>query len=93
MCMTLSDFSGVSAGTKAIVCDIYDEGISIAWIGHHGKTRDEIVMALEAMREGDEFALSGARGFLVDGFSRDDLQYLAFATEKRPDVDPKVYRL
>lgn len=26
-----------------------------------------------------------------DGFSREEFQYLAFATQKHPDVDPTVY--
>lgn len=30
-CMVLADFSGIPAGTKGTVCDIYDGGLTILW--------------------------------------------------------------
>lgn len=30
---------------------------------------------------------------LADGFATDEMGYLAFATEKHPDVDPTVYNI
>jgi len=62
-CMVLADFSGIPAGTRGTVTEIYDKGVMVEW----DQSRS-------------------------DGFSRDDLQYLAFETLKHPDVYPKVNR-
>jgi len=62
--MSLADFSGVPAGTKGKITEIYDQGIMIEW----------------------DFGIDSG----PDGFSRDELEYLAFETIKHPKVDPKV---
>lgn len=54
--MVLADFSGIEAGSKGKVAEIYNEGVMIAW-----EHKD-----------------------IQDGFSREELEYLAFATEKHP---------
>lgn len=84
-CMVLSDFSGIPAGMKGIITEIYSEGVMITWI-KDGKTAEDIIAAL------DVEMVAASRGFLSDGFSRDELEYLAFATQKHPKVDPAVYR-
>lgn len=78
--MVLSDFSGVPAGHKGTVVEIYGQewsdggGITIEWDCRPGHPED-------------------IRRKLRDGFGRDDLQYLAFCTLKHPKVDPTVYRV
>lgn len=82
-CMVLADFFGVPAGTKGIVSEIYDGGVMIAWIGLHpvgSKTVNEITAAIRAGR------CFPAAGFDTDGFSRDELEYLAFKTNAKPSV-------
>ena len=86
--MVLADFSGVPAGTKGLVSEIYDGGVMVAWIGLHNKTLGDI---LKAMISSKPMELSAARGFLMDGFAADEMGYLAFATEKHPKVDPMVF--
>lgn len=88
MCMVLSDFSGVPAGTKGLVSEIYDEGVMIAWIGlgPWPKSIEDIKGAIESGR------CYPAAGFGTDGFSRDELQYLAFGTKAHPEVNPEVFR-
>ena len=81
VCMVLADFSGVPAGTKGIVCEIYNEGISIAWLKltpHGSKSEEQIREAIEA---GNCYP---AAGFDTDGFSRDELEYLVFETKRHP---------
>lgn len=80
--MVLADFSGVPAGTKGLVVEIYNEGVSIAWIrlAHPGSNKSEGDIR-EAMEIGRCYP---AAGFDVDGFSRDELEYLAFETAKHP---------
>lgn len=80
--MVLADFSGIPAGTKGIVSEIYDEGVMIAWIG---MTSDLRHITEESIRE----AIAAdkcypAAGYACDGFSRDELEYLAFETDKKP---------
>lgn len=86
-CMVLADFSGVPAGTKGIVCEVYDEGLSIAWIGlaHSSKGTEDHIRA--GIKAGNCYP---AAGFDTDGFSRDELIYLAFETKMRPDINPQV---
>jgi hypothetical protein len=86
VCMTLASFSGIPSGTKGVVTEIYHEGVMVTW-SMDGKSTDDIAAAL---RDG---TLSAARGFLSDGFSRDELEYLAFATSKHPKVDPEVHNI
>ena len=78
--MVLSDFTGVPAGTKGVVVEIYDEGVMVAW-EKDGKTCDEIKAALDAGE-----MVCNARGFFCDGFSRDELEYLGFETAKHPKL-------
>ena len=78
--MVLADFSGVPAGTKGIVSEIYDGGVMVAWIGIHDKTEQEVI---QAMQDGQ---LAAYRGFLVDGFGGDDLEYLSVMTQTHPKL-------
>lgn len=71
--MVLADFSGVPAGTKATVVEIYDEGLMLEW--------DELKPG-----ENDRYVNR-------DGFGREELEYLAFETQKHPKVDPAVNRV
>lgn len=73
LCMVLSDFSGVPAGTLGKVEEIYEEGVMIQW----------------PPNPNDKWE----RKPLADGFARDELEYLAFATEKHPKVDPTVFNI
>jgi len=66
-CMVLADFSGVTAGTKGKVVEIYDKGIMVEWDDENDRFRP-----------------------LRDGFSREELEYLAFATYKHPKVSALV---
>jgi hypothetical protein len=74
-CMVLADFSGIKAGTKGRVCEIYERGVVIQWEYEHQVVRS-----------------NGLNRPQRDGFSRDELEYLAFETRKHPKVDPKVNR-
>lgn len=87
LCMTLTDWPGVPAGTRGVISEVYHEGVMVAWIGVGRKTEAEIIQALK------EEKLYAAQGFLTDGFSINELEYLAFATPKHPRVDPKVHNL
>lgn len=80
--MVLADFSGVEAGTKGVVCEVYDEGVMIAWVNLHGtgKIEAQIRAGIEA---GNCYP---AAGYDTDGFSRDELEYLAFETQKHPKL-------
>jgi hypothetical protein len=82
-CMVLADFSGIPAGTKGIVSEIYSEGVTVAWEIHNCS----LMQIAEAIKEDRCFP---ARGFYADGFSRDEMEYLAFETPKHPKVDAKV---
>lgn len=89
-CMVLADFPGVPVGTKGIIAEIYSDGVMVAWIGVNKKTESDIV---DAMRHPNEMQLSAGRGFLIDGFARDELGYLVFETLKHPHVDSEVTRV
>lgn len=78
--MVLADFSGIPAGTKGIVTENYKSGVSVTW-EKDGKTAEDIRAAMEGE---NEMALSGARGFTIDGFWADELEYLAFETQTHP---------
>jgi len=70
--MTLSDFSGVPAGTKGRVKSIGDGGLVIMWekCANCAKPDD-----------------CGANpSSFSDGFSREELQYLGFETNKQPNA-------
>jgi hypothetical protein len=63
--MVLADFSGVPAGTKGKIVEIYDRGVTVEW----------------------ELPTKGSwQKPLRDGFARDELEYLAFETEKHPKI-------
>lgn len=82
--MVLADFSGIPAGTKGIISEIYDEGVMVSWLGMQtSMTEITKEMVLEAIAEKHCFP---ARGFPSDGFSRDELEYLAFETVKHPKI-------
>lgn len=76
--MTLSDWPGIQSGTKAIVTEIYHEGIMIEW-----QTGD---VKMYRIGRTDQHLPE-------DGFSIDDMQYLAFCTLKHPKVDAEVYNI
>lgn len=82
--MVLADFSGVPAGTIGVITENYRTGVMVTW-AKDGKTIEDIYAALD-MKEttGNEFELSAARGFVMDGFGEDELEYLAFGTLKHP---------
>src|SRR3990167_7072993 len=67
-CMVLVDFSGIPAGLKGTVTDVYNGGVMIQW---------------DTQKLDDGF--NRIRG--GDGFGREELEYLAFETEKHPKVD------
>jgi hypothetical protein len=75
-CMALSDFSGIYAGQKGVVTEIYYEGIMVKWL------------ECENCAKGNNCGPAPK----TDGFGRDELQYLAFATFAHPDFNPEVYR-
>ena len=78
--MVLADFSGVPAGTKGVVSEVYDEGVMVAWIGLKAAG---VNMTENAIRDAiDKGKCYPAAGFDTDGFSRDELEYLAVGTEK-----------
>lgn len=83
-CMVLADFSGIKAGHRGIISEMYDEGVMVAWYDSD-ESRQQVIRALE---EGNCYP---SHGYLTDGFSRDELEYLAFCTKAHPKVDPKVY--
>lgn len=74
--MVLADFSGIPAGRKGFVCEIYDGGIMIVW-----EAKDQQERARWAWQPP-----------LRDGFSTEDLQYLVFETQRHPSVSPEVCR-
>ncbi len=79
-CMVLADFSGIPAGTKGIITEIYEEGVMVTW-ELDGVTSDFI---REKISKGDEFM--ACHGWSNDGFSREELEYLAFETSKHPRI-------
>ena len=87
--MVLSDFSGIPAGLKGTISEIYHEGVMVEWDVLHCYSVDN-----GCSRAAEECSCGcyecKPRRKRSDGFSRDDLQYLAFETKKRPDVDPTV---
>jgi len=77
--MVLADFSGIKAGHLGLISEIYDEGVTVAWFDSE-ESRERVA---KAIREGVCYP---ARGYLTDGFSRDELEYLAVQTDKHPKV-------
>lgn len=77
--MVLADFTGIAAGTRGIITEIYNEGVMVTW-EKDGKLAIDI---REAASQG-ELGITASKGFQSDGFSRDELEYLAFETEKKP---------
>jgi hypothetical protein len=73
-CMVLADFSGVPAGTRGKVIEVYDEGVTIEWL------------PCINCAPGKDCGGRPTR----DGFGRDELEYLAFETKEHPRFDPKV---
>jgi hypothetical protein len=59
--MVLADFSGIPAGTKGMITEIYEEGVMVQW------------------------EMDGQRR-PADGFSREELEYLAVETKKHPKL-------
>lgn len=82
--MALSDFSGVTAGTKATVVEISEESITIEWdaktCGHKFKDVCDCPGYKEYPNQKP----------LRDGFNDEDMQYLAFETKHHPDQNKKV---
>ncbi len=72
-CMLLADFSGILAGTKGHITEVYSVGVMVEWENFANRPS-----WMKPRR---------------DGFSRDELEYLAFETTKHPKVDPTVTRV
>lgn len=84
--MVLADFSGVPAGTRGVVTEIYDGGLMVTWIrgfepAEQLKHYSEI---MKVLNDGGTFYT--AHGWLSDGFGREELEYLAVQTEKHPKL-------
>ena len=92
--MCLSDFNGINAGDKGVVIEVYTEGVMIAW-AQQPKDRTEKLITLQMIGDkldtGEPFM--AAHGWRMDGFGRDELQYLAFASLSHPDVNAAVYKI
>ena len=81
--MVLSDFSGIPAGTKGTITEIYGRhgsdlhGASVKWdpkrCGHFMQSQQEYCDC-PGSRHDD----------LVDGFNKTELEYLGFETAKHP---------
>jgi hypothetical protein len=90
--MVISDFTRIPAGTKGVITEIYEKGVMVTWVGieQSNVSKFNTVETIgDHIRHGNIFP--AAQGWLSDGFSRDELEYLAFATVKHPKVDPRVY--
>lgn len=71
--MVLADFTGIAAGEKGSVTEIYDEGVMVQW----DNTGDELERAKRHNMKCRQRS---------DGFGRDELEYLAVETEKHPKI-------
>ena len=81
-CMVLADFSGIPAGSKGHIDEIYRRGVMIQW-----HDIPDPVISYTATPNGDHLVahhigMRPRRG----GFSEDELEYLAFATAKHPKI-------
>lgn len=72
--MVLADFSGVEAGTKGVVTNIYDGGMMVTWA-----RLNTVETIRKRLQKGDTFL--AAKGWLNDGFSREELKYLGVQTQ------------
>lgn len=88
--MSLADFSGVQAGSKGVVTQIYDGGLMVTWEGrviHSPEFRGMAMIddILKLLKDSDwHFGGMAVHGWLSDGFSREDLEYLVVRSEKHP---------
>lgn len=87
--MVLADFNGIKAGEKGVITEIYNQGVMVTWEGrkvHHPKASEypDIEEIQDMLDAGEIFP--AARGWVSDGFARDELEYLAVQTEKHPKV-------
>lgn len=64
-CLVLADFSGVPAGCRGIITEIYKEGVMVEW---------------DLPETNPPLDIYPSRR-LRDGFARDELKYLAFETK------------
>lgn len=81
-CMVLADFSGIEAGTIGKVVNVDDRGgITIEFYPKCNESGGCLCSGCNGTRKNPR-----------DRFTRDELEYLAFETEKHPKVDPKVSR-
>lgn len=79
--MTLADWPLIPAGTKAIVTEIYHEGIMLEW--QSGEYKSYAIGRNEPRMP-------------QDGFSRDDMRWLAFASKidpSHPSFNAEVYNI
>lgn len=83
--MVLADFSGITAGEKGIVTEVYEGGVVITW-ERMEKWGKSVIATPDYMRaisnSGLGFPISD--GWRSDGFSRKELKYLAIETKTLP---------
>lgn len=86
-CMVLADFSGIKAGTKGVITENYKTGVMVTWEANGFSTE-----AIKTKLEKGEM-ISAGMGFVSDGFGDDELEYLAFQTEKHPSKTGTAVKL
>jgi hypothetical protein len=85
-CIVLADFSGIPTGSKGHIDEIYRRGVMVQW-------RDILdpVINYTATPNGEHLVAHHiATRPRRDGFSEDELEYLAFARSKRPNVQKSI---
>lgn len=75
--MVLADFSGIPAGAKGKISEIYHEGVMVEW----DWSEDELARITRHNYTPRPRS---------DGFGRDELEYLAVETEKHPVRYPQL---
>ena len=83
--MVLADFSGIEAGAKGVITEVYDEGVMVTWARVSSARMNKlntVETIQERLQKGDTFP--AAMGWISDGFSRDELEYLGVQTLKHP---------
>lgn len=90
--MVLADFSGIEAGTRGVITEIYDGGVMVTWASlstSYMNKLNTVDKIQERLREGEIF--SAGHGWINDGFGRDELEYLAVRTDVHPGkISPTV---
>lgn len=86
--MVLADFSGIKAGTKGVITEVYHEGVMVTWEGKRVRQPQvseypDVEEIQDMLNAGESFM--AVRGWVSDGFGRDELEYLGVETEKHPE--------